>query len=139
MLPSTMHGPVTVTAMRTVPLHGGVPLSVTVTEKLSVPVHAAAGVERADPVAATMAVPWAGAVLTTKVWVWPVSGALALTCLGPAVFWSVWMGRAVGPRGLIACLGMVTLWGMRVSPGYSRPLPDAMATDPTLRQPAPSP
>jgi ABC-type transporter Mla MlaB component len=35
--------------------------------------------------------------------------------------------------------GIVKLLGMIVSPGSSRHIPDAIATDPTLRRPAPYP
>ena len=58
---------------------GGVPLSVTVTAKLSGPLKPGAGVYVATPLAVTLAVPCAGGVLTLKVCVWLVSGSLGLT------------------------------------------------------------
>ena len=76
----------TVTGMVTVPERGGVPLSVAVTAKLSVPLKPGAGVYVASPLADTVAVPLAGGVLTRKVWSWPVSGSLGLTVLVPGVF-----------------------------------------------------
>ena len=39
----------------------------------------------------------------------------------------------------VIVIGIVKMLGMIVSPGNSRHFPDAMATDPTLRQPALSP
>ena len=50
----------TVTGMVTVPGRGGVPLSVTVTTKLSLPLNPGAGVYVATPLADTVAVPLAG-------------------------------------------------------------------------------
>ena len=53
----------TVTGMSTVPERGGVPLSVTVTTKLSAPLKPGAGVYVTSPLAVTVAVPLAGGVL----------------------------------------------------------------------------
>src|SRR5712692_10560922 len=69
-------GAITVTAMVTVPTSGGVPLSVTVTTRLSLPVKFSAGVYITRPLASTLAVPCTGGVVTAKVTVCPTSGSL---------------------------------------------------------------
>ena len=89
----------TVTGMVTVPERGGVPLSVTVTAKLFVPLKPDAGVYVASPLAVTVAVPLAGGVLMLKVCVWPASGSFGLTVLVPGVFCGVLMPGAVGVGG----------------------------------------
>ena len=89
------------------------PLSVTVTAKLSGPLKPGAGVYVASPLAVTLAVPCAGGVLTLKVGVWLVSGSLGLTGLVPGVFCGVLMPGAVGTGarfgGAWTVTGMVTV------------------------------
>ena len=103
-----------VTGMVTVPGRGGVPLSVTVTTKLSAPLKPVAGVYVASPLAVTVAVPLAGGVLMLKVCVWPASGSFGLTRLVPGVFCRVVMLRAVGIGGRFG--GAWTVTGMSTVP-----------------------
>ena len=105
----------TVTGMGTVPGRGGVPLSVTVTTKLSAPLKPGAGVYVASPLAVTVAVPLAGGVLMLKVCVWPASGSLGLTRLVPGVFCGVLMPGAVGTGARFG--GAWTVTGMITVPG----------------------
>jgi hypothetical protein len=57
----------TLTGMITVPERGGVPLSVTVTAKLSAPLNPVVGMYVTTPLGVTFTVPCAGDVLTLKV------------------------------------------------------------------------
>ena len=72
------------------------PLSVTVTTKLSAPLKPGAGVYVANPLGLTVAKPGAGGVLTLNACVWPISGSLALILLLPGVFCGVLMAKAMG-------------------------------------------
>src|SRR5438094_1442600 len=91
----------TVTGIVTAPDSGGVPLSVTVIVRLSLPVKLSAGVYVTTPLASMLAVPCAGSVVTAKVKVPASSGSLGLTWLVPGVFREVRMAGAVGAGAVL--------------------------------------
>src|SRR5213080_3679271 len=117
----------TVTGIVTAPDSGGVPLSVTVIVRLSLPVKLSAGVYVTTPLASMLAVPCAGSVVTAKVKVPASSGSLGLTWLVPGVFRVVRMAGAVGTGAVLGGAATVTaIVTARVRGGV--PLSDTVMT-----------
>src|SRR5207245_2074982 len=91
----------TVTGIVTAPDSGGVPLSVTVIVRLSLPVKLSAGVYVTTPLASMLAVPCAGSVVTAKVKVPASSGSLGLTWLVPSTLGKMLIAEAVGAGAVL--------------------------------------